>query len=246
VLRGRGAASALPSTGKACLLAVAAALCLLPPAVAAADDVLEGSAVNRRVPHYRAGRHEVSGVLASTLGDPYVHTVLPGVRYDLHLFEWLAVGGHLQVGIPIRTAMSEEIEAKVMRSNENFAMEASSLLFLAGGQVSVAPLVGKMLLFEDVLLNFDVHLDLSLALAGVTSNGTAIKNGLSLAPGAGGGFRLFLTDVMALCVNLNEVFVDRTLSVNRDNKARGSTFQGSTVASVGFSFFMPPKLRRSE
>ena len=60
------------------------------PVTAVAEEVLEDSPVVRRQLQYRASRHEIGGLVASTLGDIYVRNLLPGVRYD-----WWAPGSRL-------------------------------------------------------------------------------------------------------------------------------------------------------
>ncbi|HAN30452.1 MAG TPA: hypothetical protein DCQ06_02540, partial [Myxococcales bacterium] len=81
-----------------------------PHRVCAEEDVLSGSPVVRKNLMYRAARHEINGMIGMTLADPYVRNVLPGVRYDYHLFDWLSVGGRLQVGIPVVTNLYNEID----------------------------------------------------------------------------------------------------------------------------------------
>ena len=152
------------------LLVLVAALCVGTPRLAQAeDDVLANSPVVRRQLMPRAGRHEVAALFGTSVGDPYVRNLLPGVRYDWHLFDWLSVGGRLQFGIPVETAMFEEIDTKVARSNETFEMEASNLSFIGLAHASVSPLVGKLLTFSSLPVNFDIHFDLCAGVVGVGS-----------------------------------------------------------------------------
>ena len=213
------------------------------PASAWADNVLAGAPVVRRALEYRAGRHEVAGQVGMTLGDPYTRNILPGVRYDWHLYDWLSLGGNLQVGIPVATAMSEEIGRLVSAKNDAFVMETSRIRFVAAGHVSVVPMSGKMVIFGGQF-NADLHLDFSAGVAGIGSNGDNLAGSASLIIGPGGGLRFFLSRVLALTVDYQQLFLKRSLSVNRDGKARGATFQGNSVVNVGLSFFMPPKLDR--
>ncbi len=210
------------------------------------DDVLAGSPVVRRNLMYRAARHELAGVLGMTVGDPYVRNVLPGARYDYHLFDWLSVGGRLLVGIPVTTATYDEVDAKVTANNDTFAMEASSLRLLGMGHVSVSPLVGKMLAWSKVPIQFDVHVDLMAGFASVGSTGDALTTGAGLSLGAAGGLRVFISRVVAVTVDLQAVSTNRALSVNRDSKETGKKTRFNTITSVGVSFFMPPKLKRDE
>lgn len=221
---------------------------VLPGNVAAAesDDVLKNAPVVRRQLQYRAARHEVTGIFGLTLGDPFVRNFLPGARYDYHLFDWLGFGGRLQVGVPVQTATFAEVDTKVARSNETFEMEATNLQLLATAHVSVSPVVGKLLVFDSLPINFDVHFDLSAGIASVASSGDNIETGIGFAGGAGGGLRIFLSRVLALTFDLEGLLVDRALSVNRDSKMTGRKARFNTLASFGLSFFMPPKLRRAE
>ncbi len=210
------------------------------------DDVLANSPVVRRQLMPRAGRHELAGLFGTSLGDPYVRNLLPGVRYDWHLFDWLSVGGRLQFGIPVTTAMFEEIDTKVAHSNESFEMEASSLRFIGLCHASVSPLVGKLLAFSSLPVNFDLHFDLSAGVVGVGSNGPDLEAGVGFSFGAGGGVRIFLSRVLALTFDLQAISADRALSVNRDSKEAGGKTRFNMIFDVGLSFFMPPKLTRGD
>lgn len=215
------------------------------PTRAWAEDVLEGTPVVRRNSLYRQGRHELAAVFGATLGDPYVRNLLPGVRYDFHLRDWLSLGADVLVGIPVTTPASQTIEAKVLKINPNFTMETTHLRFLTGAHVSVAPLVGKFIAFGSLPVNFDFHANLSIGAASVS--GTAgIPQNLSIAPGVGGGVRVFISQVVAVTLDLNDVFVKRVLAVDRNSKAPPPSFQDSLIFTGGLSFFMPPDLERAE
>ncbi len=221
-------------------------LATLAPLTASADDVLAGSRAVRRALLLRESRHEIAGILGGTIGDPYVRNILPGARYDFHLFDWLSFGGRLQVGIPVTTATYDEVDTKVTRTNDTFVMEASSLRMVALGHVSVSPLVGKLMWLNGKSVHFDVHLDMIGGLAITGSTGDSLTSGGGLAVGAGGGFRLFLSDLIALTANLEALTTDRALSVNRDSKESGKKMRFNLMTSVGLSFFMPPTLRRGD
>ncbi len=236
------------------LLALAVALVCVAPLVVAtpaqADDVLEGSPVVRRNTQYRAGRQEIGVLFGSTLGDPYVRNLLPGARYDLHLTDWLAVGADLAVGIPVDTAAAKTISTLVSKHNESFSMETSRVAALAGLRVSVAPLVGKFMLLDSLPMNYDFHVNLSVGLAwtpGIASSGQGSPPPtFSLAPGVGGGGRLFLSRVLAITLDLNDVFIQRVLSVDRNNQPPGAAYMDHLVVMAGVSFFIPPELKRAD
>ena len=216
------------------------------PAHAEDDDVLANSPVVRRQLLPRAGRHEVAGLFGTSVGDPYIRNLLPGVRYDWHWFDWLSIGGRLQFGIPVQSDLFEEIDTKVARTNESFEMEASSLRFIGLVHASVSPLVGKLLTFSSTPVNFDLHFDLSGGVVGINSNGSNIAAGISPSFGVGGGVRIFLSRVVALTFDLQAMTADRALSVNRDSKEAGGKVRFNTVVGAGLSFFMPPKLSRGD
>lgn len=228
------------------LTAFLACLTLLGTATAHADDVLEGSPVVRRNLQFRASRHEIGAVFGTTLGDPYVRNLLPGVRYDLHLRDWIAVGADLLVGIPVQTSFSGDVENKVLKfSNETFEMETTYLRYLAQARIEVAPLIGKFMAFSSLPVQFDAHVQLTAGLAGVS--GTAhIPSSNSLAPGVGGGVRVFVSRVLALTAEINDVFISRTLAVDRNSKAPTPQFIGHPIFTAGLSFFVPPDLKRAE
>lgn len=227
----------------------ALALCLaavFAPAQASADDVLAGSDSVRRALLYRASRHEIAGMVGMTLGDPYIRNILPGARYDFHLYDWLSFGGRLQVGVPVQTATYEEVDVKVTRNNETFVMEASSIRMLGIGLVSVSPLVGKLMVLRGRSVHFDIHFDLMAGLAAVGSTGTALTSGAGPSFGAGGGFRVFFSDILALTAGLEALTTYRALSVNRDSKPEGEKTRFNTVMNIGLAFFMPPTMQRGK
>ena len=229
------------------LLAVLSTTTALTP-VARADDVLENSPVVRRSLQYRAGRQELGVIFNATLGDPYTRNLLPGIRYDYHILEWLSVGADLMYGIPIVTSTADQVAAKVHVSNANFIMEPSSISYMATAHVQASPLVGKFVAFGSLPIQFDVHATLSFGLAGLTGGPTidAAQKNSTIAPGIGGGFRLFFSKVLALNVDLADVYMKRTLSVTRFGQAQDPVFGGNLLFSAGLSFFLPPNLKRAD
>jgi len=233
----------------ALLAATAVVLTSLAPSIASAEeeDVLENAAVVRRQLQYRASRHEVTGLMGMSLAEPYVQTILPGARYDYHWRDWLSFGGRLQVGIPFLTQTYDQIDLKVARSNETFVMEATSLRIVALGHVSATPFIGKVMMFDSLPVNFDVHIDLSAGLVNVASTGDQIAGtGFGFTGGIGGGMRIFFSRVIALTGDFQALVVDRAMSVNRDSKEAGGKSRFNGIFSAGISFFMPPELKRAD
>ena len=228
------------------LLAVALGLtAFVPDARAADDDVLANAPVVRRLLQHRAGRSELAVQFGSTIGDTYMRNLLPGLRYDLHLYDWLNVGADFAVGIPVQTQMAKDIEAKVQKANVDFTMAASNLKFLGGAHVGVSPLTGKFVAFGALPLAFDVHVNLSVGIASIGGD-PVVASGISVAPGVSGGVRLFLTNVVALNLDIGELLVKRTLAVDRNGKAPGAQFSGNTMATFGLSFFLPAQTQRAD
>jgi outer membrane beta-barrel protein len=217
---------------------------LAPQQALAEDDVLSGTPVVRRNLMMRDGRQEIGVTFGTTMGDPYVRNLMPGVRYDLHITDWLSIGADAMVGIAMPTATSDEVEAKTVKSNESFEMEATNLAFLAGARASVAPVAGKFLV-GTVPVNFDLHVNLGVGVASVSGT-SSIPATISVAPMIGGGMRVFLSKVVAINVDLNDYFVDRTLAVDRNNKAPGTSFATNMMFSTAVTFFLPSSLRRAD
>ncbi len=235
----------LPLFGVA--LAVLSALTAFAPA-ALADDVLENTPVVRRALQYRAGRQELGVIFNATLGDPYTRNLLPGVRYDYHPLEWLSVGGDFMYGIPVNTAASDQIASKVRVLNSNFIMEQSSISYMATAHVQAAPLVGKFVAFGSLPIQFDLHATLSFGIAGLAGDTSiaAVQKNFSIAPGIGGGFRLFFSNSVALSVDLADVYLKRTLAVTRFGQAPDPVYASNLLFSAGLSFFLPPNLKRAD
>jgi len=229
------------------LLAVALGLsAFAQEARAADDDVLADAPVVRRLLQHRAGRSELAVQFGSTIGDAYSRNLLPGVRYDQHLYDWLAVGAEIAAGIPVETETASHIGTIIKaRVNDSFTMSASTLKFLGSAHVGVAPLTGKFVAFGALPLAFDVHLNLSFGVASVGGD-PVVASGISLAPGVAGGVRLFLTRIVALNVDVGEIFIKRTLAVERNGKAPGAQYSGNTIATLGLSFFLPAQTQRAD
>ena len=229
------------------LLAVLSATTAFAPA-ALADDVLENSPVLRRSLQYRAGRQELGVVFNATLGDPYTRNLLPGVRYGYHILEWLSVGADFMYGIPLTTSTADQIATKVRIANSNFIMEPSSISYMATAHVQAAPLVGKFVAFGSLPIQFDLHATLSFGIAGLTGGPTidAAQKSISIAPGIGGGFRLFFSKAIALNVDLADVYMKRTLAVSRFGTAQDPVYGSNLLFSAGLSFFLPPNLKRAD
>ncbi len=229
------------------VLAVLSATTALVP-LAHADDVLENAPVMRRALQYRAGRQELGLIFNATLGDPYTRNLLPGIRYDYHILEWLAVGADLMYGIPVVTGTSDQVATKVRVSNPAFIMEPSSISYMANAHVQASPLVGKFVAFGSLPIQFDLHATLSFGIAGLTGGPTisAAQSGTTIAPGIGGGFRLFFSRFLALNIDLADVYMKRTLAVTRFGQAQDPVFASNLLFSGGISFFLPPNLRRAD
>ncbi len=235
----------LPLFGLA-LAVLATAASFMPAALA--DDVLENTPVVRRALQYRTGRQELGVVFNATLGDPYTRNLLPGLRYDYHLLEWLSVGADVMYGIPVVTSTANQIRDKVHVSNANFVMEPSSISYMATAHIQAAPLVGKFVAFGSLPIQFDLHATLSFGIAGLTGGSAidTVQGNVSIAPGIGGGFRLFFSRLVALNVDLADVYMKRTLAVTRFGQAQDPVFGGNLLFSAGLSFFLPPNLKRAD
>ncbi len=204
----------------------------------------------RRTTQYRGGRQELGGLFGMSLGDPYVRNLLPGVRYDVHVTDWWSIGADLLVGIPVRTSAANDIEQKVSKFNDTFTMEASRIALLAGLRTSIAPFTGKAMLLGSLPVQYDVHLNLSLGFASTpginVAPGSAPPPSFSIAPGVGGGMRVFVSKSIAVTVDLNDVFINRVLSVNRNSQVPGAAFDHNLIATAGLSLFFPSDLRRAD
>ena len=132
--------------------------------------------------------------------------------------------------------------------SSDLAMEPSSISYMATAHVQAAPLVGKFVAFGSLPIQFDLHATLSFGIAGLTG-GPAIntaQTSATIAPGIGGGFRLFFSKFLALNVDLADVYMKRTLAVTRFGQAPDPIFSSNLLFSGGISFFLPPNLKRAD
>ncbi len=228
-----------------CIVGLLCVFTALPAWAASDDDVLANSPVVRRNLQYRGGRHEISLLFGSSLGDPFVRNVMPGIRYNLHIFDWLALGVNAQKGIAYQTSMADQIQTKVEKNNALFTMEGSRINYLATAHLSVAPLTGKFMAFGSLPLAFDVHFNLLFGIAGV--GGTlAIPDAISLAPGVGGGVRIFFSRIVAATFDLSDMFLNRTLAVDRNGQPPPPQYSANLLFTAGLSIILPPDLKRAD
>lgn len=228
-----------------CLVALLGVFAAAPAFAASDDDVLANSPVVRRNLQYRGGRHEITLLFGSSLGDPFVRNVMPGIRYNLHIFDWLGLGIDLQKGIAYQTSMADQIQSKVEKNNPLFTMEGSRINYLATAHLGVAPLTGKFMAFGSLPLAFDVHFNLLFGIAGV--GGTlAIPDAISLAPGVGGGVRIFFSRIVAATFDLSDMFINRTLAVDRNGQPPPPQYSANLLFTAGLSLILPPDLKRAD
>src|SRR5687767_6136841 len=115
---GRGMTTTKPKTTRRILSALAAvvALCAFTERAEAQEVLLTGPLAGapavRKLRLYRQGRFEIAPSISFTLLDEYQRTILPGVRLNYNITDWLAIGGWGALGaLKLPTSLTDEIQA---------------------------------------------------------------------------------------------------------------------------------------
>ncbi|BDG08687.1 outer membrane beta-barrel domain-containing protein [Anaeromyxobacter paludicola] len=226
---------------------LAAALALAPAAArASAADAFE----NRIPPvagqlYGKAGRFELSPIAQVSLNDAFFSKYLFGLRGGYHFSELLGLSASFATGPSVATGSTN-----VCRSNAGCRSATDAELFqvpghvnwLAGLELEVSPIYGKLNLFAEQVIHFDFSL-----LAGgdvvayrrvldATAAGTAAAAGATpptdsaMGGHLGLGARVFLGRSVALRLELKDYLYRIPLAGRTDT-------QSQLLTELGLSFF---------
>ncbi len=234
------------SSGPARPVLLACALALAPAARASEADAFEG-----RVPpvagqlYQKAGRFEISPIAQLSLNDAFFSKYLFGARLGYHFSELLGVSGSFAGGPSVATGSTT-----VCPSNAGCRSATSAELYqvpghlnwIAGVEVAVSPVYGKLNLFAEQVVHFDLSvlagadwIAYRRVLDATTASSTAAAGGsppTDTTPGGhlGLGARFFLSRALALRLEIKDYLYRMPVQGRTETESQ-------LLSEIGLSFF---------
>ena len=183
-----------------CLTGLAAGLALLAATEknAEAQEILltgplAGAPAVRKLRLYREGRFQVAPTISFTLLDEYKRQIMPGLKVNYNLTDWLAVGVWGSFGgldfLNIDTGLATEVQDvnATRRSNRppedpqrrltavnlgpDFTEQTGTYNFVLAPQITAIPFRGKLALFQSVYVDTDLYFSIGPAIIGSLERG---------------------------------------------------------------------------
>ncbi len=234
-------------SARAITAAFAVALVALAPAAArgSAADAFENKVKPVSGQLYRkAGKLELTipaGVLS--VNDAFFSKYMAGAKLTYHLSESWSLGVNGMLGTSSATGSTSVCplnQACHPATAPQLYQVPGDIKWIAGGEVGFSPLYGKLNLFGEKALHFDLSLLLGAdlvsyrdVLKSVQANAGATPGTVSTPGGhVGIGARLFFARFMALRLELRDVFY-KVSALDTGN------LQTQLLAEAGLSFFIP-------
>ncbi len=210
----------------------------------------------------RAGRFEVGPRLGVTLNDPYERNILPGLSFNYFILDWIGVGLDLQYGLSMDTQLHEQVDAGLKAKWESLCpagaadqaeceakaglipgrpgIGTTSIQVLALANVSIIPVIGKAMLFGEVV-RYDLHLLFGAGVATLRAEGdrTHVEDDLSLVPFAGVGFRVFLNDWISMNFEMRDLLINYHRVTDQDGSKLDAVFTNHFELSWSLGFVFP-------
>lgn len=226
-------------------LACAAALAALAPraARASAADAFENKVKPVSGQAYtKAGKLELTvPVGALSLDDAFFSKYMAGAKLTYHLSEYFAVGVTGTMGGSSTTGSTTVCDASGCRPAAGYQLYRvpGDLKWIAGAEVEFSPIYGKLNVFAEKAVHFDLSIVAGADLVSyrdvvVNADQTTPAPGNATSPGGhvGLGARLFFARFMALRLQLKDVIY------SVPHLSQGN-LQTQLMAEAGLSFFVP-------
>lgn len=189
----------------------------------------------------KAGRQELSPSLGLSLGDPFYTKYLVGLRYAYHFGEhWsVGVGGFWAEGAPsgaVTRCDSRGLNCRAPESGD-LLRAPGDLNFLAGVDLSWAPLYGKISVLAESVLHFDTYLALGggvLQTSHMPPNATRVEDELAPHGSIAVGQRFYLSRSATLRLELRDLVYPLEL---QGRTGPETTVQNQLLFTLGLSFF---------
>jgi hypothetical protein len=159
---------------------------------------LAGAPATKRLREYRDGRFELALTTSFTLLDEYERGILPGVRLQYNIFDWLGIGAWGAFGVSIPTDLTSKINQNSpsgvqtavnipncgsqgpnvgtadQRGGSNvpncpsFASQTGKINWVIAPQVQLVPFRGKLAIFQKIFVDTDAYLHAGVAFVGIS------------------------------------------------------------------------------
>jgi outer membrane beta-barrel protein len=204
----------------------------------------------------------------------YEQLTLVGLQANYFILDWLSVGLDLGYGIATDTDLHEQVdrelsakqnalcpdpgptgseEDKAARQNCLGQLKLTDRIRTASPELLVAlnagfvPVQGKFMVFDGLLLHYDVHMLVGVGMALMRGEpddkAQDIFGGLRFGPVVGIGARTFFNDWFGLNVEFRDTIIDTSLVTDQTGKELGSDFRNYFTFTLGISFVLPPETR---
>lgn len=208
------------------------------PKKSALEKLEEGDVIRNRV-QLRGGRFEASPAFGFTLNDAFKRNVLLGAQLAYHFSESWAIAATAFTGLSLDTGLAEDIGDKRDVKSDVF----SDVGLLASLEVYYTPIAGKFALFGRTVFPYDLHVLLGAG-ASMVSGNTDVE-GASFAPVAGVGFRTFVTDGIAINMEVRDYIYSAALNQVKDDQpgsnetSADASLSNNFAITFGIAFYLP-------
>ncbi|HAA56247.1 MAG TPA: hypothetical protein DCE42_15900 [Myxococcales bacterium] len=193
-------------------------------------------AVKNRL-YSKTKKQELTAIFAMSTNDAFYQNYFVGVSYGYHFNEWLSLGVLLNASFQQDTGLTKTLKLEPAQGGFGVTPDVRRpfIFSLAAIEARLAPIYGKINLFSETVIHYDIFLLLSGGLMltnppDVTGNG---EMGFHPYGAVGVGQRYFLLRWLALRWEFRGLFTYETFE-NRGNETR---FRMDMSFNLGFSFF---------
>lgn len=219
-------------------------------AVAERRASLEEGPIVRRKLLFRSSRFELTPRLSSTMNDAYKRNLMVGLDANYHLTNHFSLGVSVGYGVlASNTDLLDQVNASVDPAISNSLRYATTQV-LFDAHISYVPLFGKISVLDSTVLNYDLSLDLGFggaliaAVADGEADGDDLLSGFKPAPVVGLGFRLFVTDSIAVNFNIKD-YIYSIADVQEEGVEPVTELRNNFAVGIGASFFFPTDVKVS-
>jgi outer membrane beta-barrel protein len=234
------------------LAAVTVTGLLAVPMVASAErraSLEEGPIVRRKL-LFRSSRFELAPRIGSTLNDAYKRNLMVGADANYHLTNHFSLGVGFGYGVlASNTDLLDQVNGSVDAEISNGLRYATTQI-LFDAHVSYVPLFGKISILDSSVLNYDLSLDLGFggalitAVADGNAGGDDLLSGFKPAPVLGLGFRVFVSDSIAVNLAIKD-YIYSVADVQEEGVEPNTELRNNVSIGLGASFFFPTDVKVS-
>ena len=219
-------------------------------AVAERRASLEEGPIVRRKLLFRSSRFELAPRIGSTLNDAYKRNLMVGVDANYHLTNHFSLGVGFGYGVlASNTDLLDQVNGSVDPEISNGLRYATTQI-LFDAHVSYVPLFGKISILDSSVLDYDLSLDLGFGGALITAvadgdaQGSDLLSGFKPAPVIGLGFRVFVSDSIAINLAIKD-YIYSIADVQEEGVEPNTELRNNVAIGVGASFFFPTDVKVS-